>query len=293
MGTSWSARLIDAPPDCEAQIEAVLARIIDQMSNWEPDSDISRFNAAPPGTWLTLPDDMAHVLRAGLDMARTSAGAFDPALGLVVEQWGFGPARAISLSPRSSAASPSAPWQAVEMDGNRARRLRDVALDFSGIAKGFAVDAVAHRLRAMGLGHFLIEIGGELRGEGVKPDRQPWWVDVEAPPDLPLPLLRIALCGLSVATSGDYRRYRMEDGARLSHSIDPASASPITNAVASVTVLHDSAMMADAWATAITVMGHDRGMQLATRHGIAARLIRREGASGMEYMTPALAAMLG
>lgn len=287
MGTSWSARIVDAPPGCADAIEAVLARVIAQMSNWETASDISRFNAAPIGIWQPLPGDMLTVLRAGLDIARISDGAFDPAIGRMVARWGFGPA-GLSCAP----AAAGAPWRAIELDGGRARRLADVTLDFSGIAKGFAVDAVAQALRDLGVVSFLVEIGGELRGDGVKPDIQPWWVDVAPPPGLPLPVLRVALCGLAIATSGDYHRFREEGARRLSHSIDPATGTPIANDVASVTVLHDSAMLADAWATAITILGPDRGMALATRHGLAACLIRRDGAGGVEYMTPALAAML-
>ncbi|UZW57816.1 FAD:protein FMN transferase [Sphingobium sp. JS3065] len=289
MGTTWSARVVDAPPDTAAAIEAVLARTIGQMSNWEPESAISRFNRTPVGQWMPLPADMLTVLRAGLDMARLSDGAFDPAIGRVVAMWGFGPDGLTGLSATPSHPSP---WTAIEVEGDRARRTADVTLDFSGIAKGFAVDAVAAALQGLGAAHFLIEIGGELRGQGVKPDLQPWWVDVEAPPGLPLPTLRIALCGLSVATSGDYRRFREEGGKRLSHSMDPATGAPIANDVASVTLFHESAMLADAWATAITVLGHERGMALATRHGIAACLIRRTATGGQEYMTPALAAML-
>ena len=284
MGTGWSAHLVDPPESCEEEIEAVLTGVIAQMSNWDVTSDISRFNRTPPGTWTTIPADMMHVLRAGLDMARLSNGAFDPAIGHVVAHWGFGP-------PSGGGATP-APWKAIELRDNRARRLSEVALDFSGIAKGFAVDAVSDRLKAMGIANYLLEIGGELRGQGIKPDMQPWWVDVEAPPDMSVPTLRIALANLSVATSGDYRRFRVEDGQRLSHSIDPASQRPIANGVASVTVLHDSAMWADAWATAITVMGAERGLALATRNAIAARLVMRDGDRGIEYMTPVLAAML-
>lgn len=287
MGTSWSARIVDAPADAQAAIEGVLNAVIAQMSNWEPGSAISRFNRHPVGAWMTLPAGMMMVLRAGLEIARLSGGAFDPAIGRVVERWGFLP-----RSPSPDLPVPS-PWRAIEVEGERARRIADVALDFSGIAKGHAVDAVAEALRALGARHFLVEIGGELRGEGVKPDIQPWWADVEAPPGLAVPVLRVALCGLSVATSGDYRRFRMAGDLRLSHSIDPASEAPIANAVASVSVLHASAMLADAWATAITVLGPDAGMALATRHGLAARLVLREGQSGVEYMTPALAAMLG
>ena len=289
MGTSWSACLVDPPENSLAAIEATLARVIDQMSNWEAGSVISRFNRLPPGQWLDLPPDMRTVLRAGLDMARLSDGAFDPAIGHLVDRWGFGPAALPAPTPFPAG---PAPWTCIELDGARARRMADVALDFSGIAKGFAVDALADALRALGVTNFLVEIGGELRGDGIKPDVQPWWVDVEAPPGLPVPTLRVALCGLAIATSGDYRRFRMDDGRRLSHSIDPATGAPIASGVASVTVLHDSAMMADAWATAITIMGPDAGMKLATRHNLAARLVLRASQGAREYMTPALAAML-
>ncbi|WP_176590124.1 FAD:protein FMN transferase [Sphingobium sp. EM0848] len=289
MGTSWSARIVDAPPGSVEAIEAVLSNIIAEMSNWEADSAISRFNATPVGQWMTLPDDMALVLRTGLDIARLSGGAFDPAVGRMVAQWGFGPGGLTGLSTVPHFPSP---WTAIELDGQRARRMADVTLDFSGIAKGFAVDAVAAALRDLGGAHFLIEIGGELRGQGIKSDLQPWWVDVEAPPGLSLPTLRVALCGLSIATSGDYRRFREEGGTRLSHSIDPTTGAPIAHNVASVTVLHESAMLADAWATAITILGPERGMALATRHGLAAMLIRRTETGGTEYLTPALAAML-
>lgn len=289
MGTSWSARIVDAPSDCPALIEATLRGVIAQMSNWEAASDISRFNRAPVGRWMDLPDDLMTVLRAGLEVARITDGAFDPAIGRLVDRCGFGPGGIVGAP---LPAPDTAPWRAIELAAGRARRLRDVTLDLSGIAKGFAVDAVARMLRAKGLGHFLIEIGGELRGEGVKPDMQPWWVDLESPPGLSLPVLRVALCGLSVATSGDYRRFREVDGRRLSHSIDPRSGAPIAHDVASVSVLHESAMMADAWATAITVAGSGEGMTLAARHGIAARLVRRDSDNGREVMTPALAAML-
>ena len=289
MGTSWSARIVDAPPGCATVIGDVLAHVISQMSNWEADSDISRFNALPIGAWTSLPADMMTVLEAGLDIACRSSGAFDPAVGRLIERWGFGPS---GLTGPDIVPVNPAPWTRIEISGDKARRLADVALDFSGIAKGFAVDAVAQALRDHGARHFLIEIGGELRGAGLRPDLQPWWVDVETPPGLAVPTLRIALCGLSVATSGDYRRFRTEEGAHLSHSIDPAIGRPITNDVASVTVLHESAMLADAWATAITILGPKRGMTLATRENLAARLILRGAQGAQEYITPALAAML-
>lgn len=289
MGTSWSVHIVDAPAGSEAAIKAVLNRVIAQMSNWEAEADISRFNTAPVSQWVALPAEMATVLEAGLAVARLSGGAFDPAVGRLVDRWGFGPSGVNGLS---IAPSHPAPWTAIELEDGKARRLADVTLDFSGIAKGFAVDAVAQALRKLGARNFLIEIGGELRGEGIRPDGQPWWVDAESPPGLIVPTLRIALCNLAVASSGDYRRYRREEDRNLSHSIDPRTGEPISNRVAGVTVLHDRAMMADAWATAITILGHEQGMALATRQGLAARLILRTEDGAREYMTPALAEML-
>jgi thiamine biosynthesis lipoprotein len=293
MGTSWSVRLSAVravvPPGLEDAVRAVLDTVIAQMSNWEPDSDISRFNRAPVGTWCDLPPAFRHVLSAALDIAARSGGAFDPTVGNAVESWGFGPSRT-----RSRAwISPSPDWRAIDLDAARARRRADLALDFAGIAKGYAVDAVAHCLRERGHRHFLVEIGGELRGEGVKPDGQPWWVDLEVPPGLSLPATHVALCQLSVATSGDYRRWFEEEGRRYAHSIDPRTAAPVANAVASVSVLHDSAMIADAWATALTVLGPRDGMALAQREKLAVLMITREPAGPREWMSPALAAMLG
>lgn len=276
------------PDGCVGAIEAVLARVIDQMSNWEADSAISLFNRSPIGAWMAIPRDMVSVLKSALEIARLSQGAFDPAVGRMVDAWGFGPGDG---GGTMASGLPQQPWTAIELAGDRARRLADVALDFSGIAKGFAVDAAIAALRDAGAANALVEIGGEVRGIGVKPDIQPWWVDMETPLGFDFPPLRVALSGLAAATSGDYRRFRMEGGSRLSHNIDPTTGAPVGDAVASVTVLHHSAMIADAWATAILVSGVERGMALAKRHGLAARLIER-APQPREHLTPVLAAML-
>jgi thiamine biosynthesis lipoprotein len=294
MGTSWSVRLA-APlggmaDDLEQGIRAVLDGVIAQMSNWEPASDISRFNTTPPDEWQTLPDDFLFVLDAALRVASTSGGAFDPTVGRAVDLWGFGPGAARAPAPRRH--NRPGDWRAIEIGRSKARRLSDVTLDFSGIAKGFAVDAVASLLTRSGLRHALVEIGGELRGEGVRPDGQPWWVDVELPEGLTPPGMRVALSGLSIATSGDYRRWFEEGGRRFAHSIDPRTGAPVENDVASVTVLHESAMMADAWATAILVSGREKGMALAEREGLAVLTIERAPGGARETMSTALHAML-
>ncbi|WP_419722958.1 FAD:protein FMN transferase [Sphingobium aquiterrae] len=298
MGTTWSARIAvprggmpgERAKALDHGIADMLATVIAQMSNWEAASDISRFNHAPLDRRIPLPDAFMTVLRAGLDIAGRSGGAFDPAIGHAVDRWGFGPAgRAAILSATPPT---SGNWRAIVAEDGGARRLADVALDFSGIAKGHAVDRLAELLIAQGLRHFLVEIGGELRGAGVRPDGQPWWVELEMPPGIALGPVRVALCGLSVATSGDYRRWFEADGRRYSHSIDPRTGRPIANGVASVTVLHQSAMMADAWATALTVLGPDEGLALAAREGLAMMMIARTGGAVREMLSPGFAAML-
>ena len=296
MGTSWSARIVGRQPlsGVQGALQALLDRVVAEMSNWEADSAVSRFNRLPAGRWQALSPDFFAVLRRGLEIAAASDGAFDPTAGALVDLWGFGPAPARLTPPDDAtiaAALAAAGHDRLEIDihARRARQPGGVALDLSGIAKGHAVDLLADILRERGHRHFLVEVGGELVGEGVTPDGQPWWVDLEAPPALTLPPTRIALHGLAVATSGDYRRYFDHGGRRYSHSIDPRDGRPIANGVACVSVVHRRCIDADAWATALTVLGMADGLRLATDLGLAARFISNEGG---EAFSPALAAML-
>lgn len=284
MGTLWSVRYV-APAslseaDVGAIIDATLDRIIIEMSQWRADSVISGFNRAPQGSEVRLPSDFRTVLETALDVAQRSDGAFDPTLGRLVDLAGFGPASAATnaaTDPRD--ALRAAGWRRLPYAGGRIVQPGGLALDFSGVAKGHAVDAVADDLAAAGVGHLLVEIGGELVGRGVRPDGQPWWVDLEAPPGKPVPPFRIALHGIAVATSGHYRRGL--------HTLDPRTGAPVANGLRSVSVVHDKAAYADAWATALTVLGADAGMRLAEREGLAVRIVADD-----EALSPALREML-
>jgi FAD:protein FMN transferase len=309
MGTTWSVRAAPPPSfdhpgegrgsanrsiaedSLRAEIESVLTRIVAEMSHWDPTSQLSRFNASEPGRWQPLPPGFAHVLATALDIAHASDGAFDPAMGRLADLWGFGPTGPRTGIPSDAEIADtlhSAGHRRIEQDTRRARRHTPAALDFSGIAKGHAVDAVAERLRGLGLRDFLAEIGGELRGEGIKPDGQPWWVDLEPAPGTTAAPIRVALHGLAIATSGDYRRSFRHQGRDYAHTLDPRTGRPLANGVASVTVLHPSCMHADAWATALTVLGPE-GMKLAEREGLAAHMVVR---GGREHLSPAFAQML-
>lgn len=295
MGTSWSVKVVGGAGPLAGEIQQVLDRIVAEMSHWAPDSNLGRFNRGAPGWWQPLPRDLATVLAAALRVARASGGAFDPAMGRLVDLWGFGPP-----GPRADVPADTEIAEALresgrdhlEIDGIRFRRTAPATLDLSGIAKGFAVDAVAERLRGMEVRDFLIEVGGELRGEGIKPDGQPWWVDLEPVPGAALAPVRVALHGLAVATSGDYRRAFARGGKVYAHTLDPRTGRPADNGVASVTVLHPSCMLADAWATALTVLGPE-GMPLAEREGLAVHMAVRGESGFEEYLSPALQTMIG
>jgi thiamine biosynthesis lipoprotein len=286
MGTSWSVLARVAPGTdlhrLHDGIQARLDRVVAQMSTWEPDSDIGRFNRAGAGTWHELPPEFSTVLRCALDIARLSDGAFDPTLGRLVELWGFGPAarpRMPSPSQRDAlAAAAGTGWQrlALQDDPPRALQPGRLALDLSAIAKGFAVDDVAHHLRERGVGAALVEVGGELYGYGRKPDGQPWQVLVETAPEeteSALPPCVLALDGLAVATSGDRWHRFDQDGRRFAHTLDARTAAPVADAPAAVTVIAQCAMHADAWATALTVMGPMAGLAFAQAQGLAVRFV--------------------
>ncbi len=286
MGSVWRLVLAATPAAplaaVQARIEACLAGLVQQMSHWEPDAELSRFNRLPAGQWQTLSPDFAQVLRLALHVAGQSDGAFDPALGTAVDRWGFGPTGRFDSAgfsaPAAIGTEPPGAWRRLGFDGARLQQPGACRLDLSAIAKGHAVDAVAALLRAEGHHHFLFELGGELRGEGLKADGQPWWVALERPPGAAsLPPLRAALVGQAIATSGDYRQgYHDAQGRWCSHTLDPRTQAPVRHALASVSVLHERCADADALATALFVMGPDEGLAWADHHGVAAWFVARD-----------------
>lgn len=306
MGTTWSARLIcpDALPPATVQqgIQRQLDLVDAQMSTWSDDSDLSRYNQAPAGSWHRMSSHFWRVLDCALSVAALSGGAYDPSVGPLVDLWGFGPAPARHDAPDSASlmqARERCGWTRLRVDRERHAILQPgaLSLDFSSIAKGYGVDLATDYLRGLGVHSCLMEAGGELRGIGLKPDGQPWWVGLEQPPSRQTATVRmqniVALHGIALATSGDYRRCFESAGQRYSHTIDPRTACPVAHRLTSVCVLHADCMTADAWATALMVLGEEEGMSLARRTGLAALFVSRDDDDGLrEVMTPDLQAML-
>jgi FAD:protein FMN transferase len=289
MGTRWRVRLaLSGDRRREAlglTIQCRLDGIVAQMSHWDAASLLCRFNAAQGGSWVNLPPDFARVMECALDIAERSGGAFDPACGRLTDAWGLGPRRAEEmLSPATLAAAlAQSGWEHLAFDSatGRLRQPGGVWLDLSGIAKGFAADAIAQTLADHGIHHALVEVGGECVGRGMRPDGDPWWVEVETPPGFSAAPLRVALHQLAIATSGDYLRG--------GHTIDPTSGQPAFHETTAVTVLHSSCMAADAWATALGVPHPEKARELAIRWKLRARLLTR---GGEEWLSPELEALM-
>lgn len=286
MGTRWSALLYAPPSTNLAALETALAHAVDcvdhQMSTWKPDSDLMRFNAASPGTWESLPIELMRVLERGVAIGRASDGAFDVGLGTLVNAWGFGPpcsatdAQALRAALRERL-PPTHTVLELDVPERRARKHSHFALDLSGIAKGFAVDEMMRVVECFGVSNALLGLDGELKARGAKADESSWRVAVEAPDyELRGPLGVIELRDAAVATSGDYRRWVDIGRKRLSHAMDRSRGGPVDNGIASVSVVAASCMDADAWATALMVLGPERGKALALKQGLDALLIQRQ-----------------
>lgn len=287
MGTRWSALLYAPSATDVPALDAALARAVErvdrQMSTWKPDSDLMRLNAASPGTWVSLPRELMRVLAKGLEIGRLSGGAFDISVGRLVNAWGFGAAGSVPDKEAIRAALQERPPLAhmvleLEEAGARARKHARFDLDLSGIAKGFAVDEMSRTLKAFGIADALVGLDGELAATGTTPDGTPWRVAVETPDyELRSPLGVIELQDAAVATSGDYRHWVEIGGTRLSHTMDRARGGPVDNGIASASIVASNCMEADAWATALMVLGPTEGKALAEKYGFDALLVERTG----------------
>ena len=320
MGTTWSAKLATTSDAVVSETDQVelrqgiqtqLDRIVNQMSTWKSDSDLSRYNSADAGTWIALEPEFLDVLTQALDLASDSGGAYDPTVGPLVNVWGFGPDRERSEPPSQTeieAAQQRVSWQRITLDRDRARVLQPggVYLDLSSIAKGYAVDRVSDYLVEQGYANHLIEIGGDLRVRGNHIDADGWRVALERPgsgaeehalQSNQLPIgdasVLLTLSERGVATSGDYR-HRFESGGReYSHHIDPRSGYPVEPMIAAVSVVASTCAEADPLGTTLIVMGPDQGMRWATERGIAAMIVVRDGDSFRQLPTPAFTAAFG
>lgn len=287
MGTRYSA-VFFAPADVDlgaigAALFAGVDQVDRQMSTWKPDSDLSRLNAAPARQWHAVSAELWAVLDTAVHVGIQSGGAFDIGVGALVNAWGFGPTgpqpdaqqiRALGQGAHRAAS------EVLEIDlvHQRVRKQEALALDLSGIAKGYGVDALARCLDGFGITRYLVGIDGEMRAKGTKPDGQAWAVAIEKPVRHVREVMGvIELADAAIATSGDYRHWIEVAGQHYAHTMDPRCGRPVDNRLASVTVVMPPCMLADAWATALLVMGAPAATTLAQQRGMIALLVLRKG----------------
>lgn len=293
-------------PEDEQRIRALaqgiqneLEQVDESMSTWKEDSELSRLNRKSDQTdWTELSPPLFEVIQRSKEIAELTEGAFDVTIGPVVNLWGFGPEARPEVLPAPEVlaevlAKTGTEYLELDPDTLSIRAQRPQYIDLSGIAKGYGVDVVARYLDQENIAGYLVEIGGEVRVNGRKPDGTAWRLAVEKPSETSRQVSSIvAMDRHAMATSGDYRNYYESQGQRYSHTIDPRTGKPIDNNLASVTVITDDAMTADALATAFSVMGHDKAMTLATRENIPAYFIVREQGAFEVYQTPAFSSYL-
>lgn len=306
MGSTWMVRYVgsdDSIRETRAAIQQRLDLVDAQMSTWKADSDLSRWNAAPAGTWRELPPELFGVIEAAIELAGETEGAYDPTVGPLVDLWGFGPAGGEREPPDAALVETvreRGGWQRVRLDPGRRQVLQSggIRLDLSSIAPGFALDLLGEFLESQGINSYLIEVGGELRARGTTPGGDPWQVAIQRPLDSDSAdgSIRVQkVIGLrdgSLGSSGDYRHFFEHAGRRYAHRIDPRTGYPVDNAIASTTVVSTLGIDADPMATALSVLGVEAGLEFANRRGLAVLFILRTDDGFEEVMTPAFAALL-
>ncbi len=290
MGTTYSVKWMPAaraPTANELQraIARRLARLDTEMSTYRADSALSRFNRNPSSGWLLVPDTLWRVVAAAHQVSRDTDGAFDVTVGPLVDLWGFGPLPGRTEPPSSDAIAAARQkvnfrWLHSRTQPSALRKARaDLSVDLSAIGKGYAVDVIAHYLTRHGISHYLVEIGGELRAHGHPPDATGWRIALAVPtaPDQVSP--RVRLRDAAIATSGNYRNFFDHAGVRYSHEIDPRTGWPIAHALVAVSVVQPTAMLADAYATGLLVLGPQAGPARADALKLAALFVVRDGSS--------------
>lgn len=269
-------------------IDQQLELVNDQMSTYRPQSELSLFNKSTKSAVVS--DATIKVVSSALAIFKLSHGAFDVTVGPLVNLWGFGPDKRPDKVPADNviqATKQRIGSQYLSVEGNKLVKSKaDLYVDLSSIAKGYGVDVIANLLENKGINNYLVDIGGELRVNGTKLNKKAWTVAIERPQAGGQTVQRLLHIGNNaIATSGDYRNYFEFDGIRYSHTIDPETGKPITHKLVSVTVIDKSTMIADALATAITVLGPEKGLKLATELNQPVFLLVKQGDGFSESFT--------
>ena len=288
MGSPYTVKIVDAKLSEEqvaaikGEIEKTLLEVNRQMSNYQPDSELSRFNKAPADSPFKVSPAFARVTRFGLELSRLSDGAFDPTLGPLINLWGFGEATDKHVVPAADAlkaAMAKTGWHhlTVTESNELVKDLPDLAMDLGAVAKGYGVDEMIRVLRGHGLENLYASIAGEVRVLGHNPRGTKWMLGISVPVDHwrennPMAAM-VSISNQALSTSGDYQKFFVDaQGRRLCHIIDGKTGTPVQHALAAVTVVAPDSMTADGLATTLFVLGEEAGLKLIDARADAAAL---------------------
>ncbi len=285
MGSRYSIQYVrhiatPGPKTVQDEVEQILAEVDRQLSTYRSDSDIERFNALPADSCQAMPGPVLELIRAGEQLSSQSDGAFDLTVEPLLNLWGFGPQSREEQVPSAEALAEArlrVGHGHLRIEGDRLCKDAAVEVDFNSIAAGYAVDRIAARLQVLGIDSYLAEATGELKAVGHKPDGSPWRIALEEPRDDRQVAERvIEVNGYGVSTSGDYRKYFEQGGKRYSHTFDARTGAPVLHNLASVTVIHPSAMMADGLSTLLLILGPEEAWDYAQKHDIGVSFVLRD-----------------
>nr|WP_227731853.1 FAD:protein FMN transferase [Yersinia proxima] len=285
MGTSYSIKYVSdsstpSPEKLQLEIDRELEQVNDQMSTYRPNSELSRFNKSQQvNTPFAVSAATAKVVREAIRINRLTDGALDVTVGPLVNLWGFGPEGRPNVVPTDAEITKRREWTGIDKlaveNGALIKRIPELYVDLSAIAKGYGVDVIAEYLESQSIDNYMVDIGGEVRTHGHNGEDKPWRIAIEKPVAGSEQSAQeiIEPGSMAIATSGDYRNYFEQNGVRYSHTIDPETGRPINHRLVSITVLDPSCMTADGLSTGLGVLGPERGMALANLLGIPVFMI--------------------
>ena len=295
MGSTYTIKYVanSTTPAADAAgvaVQEILDEVDRQMSTWRTDSDLSRFNRLPAGSCRQMPAAVIGLVSYAQQLSASTDGQFDITAGPLLKLWGFDAnsrQQQVPTDEQLGQALAQTGYQHLHISGEQLCKDKDLQLDLSSVAAGYAVDRIAARFAETGLSSYMIEVTGELYAVGKKPDGSPWRIGIELPAEGPLTASRIVeIDGLAVNTSGDYRNYFEQDGVRFSHVINARSGKPVTHRVAAVTVIDSSTLVADALGTVLLLLGLEDGMQYSVEHDVAAMFVERNGDNFVVHYSP-------
>ena len=301
MGGTFSVKIVTPKDELETPglhdvdraLRSTLDRIEGLMSTWDRDSELSRFNRSTSLAPFALSPETFEVFRWSIDVGALTGGALDVTIGPLVDAWGFGPSGPRQTLPtndeiarlREAMGPGKIELNPATMTVRKTKP--DVQCDLSSVVPGYAADRLSRELTDRGFTDFLVDVGGEVLARGRNQAGTPWQVAIERPELHGDAIQRLVpISDLAITTAGDYRKYREVDGQRITHILDPRTGRPLTHRLASVTVIDTLAVRADAFDTALMVLGMDEGIALAIKLDLAALFIERTAEGFTERATP-------